>query len=137
MNTRLVVTDLIIWDVRNQVKVYKHSGDTYENLKKYVVEDIYLKLRLHFDHAPMILSTSIWGDLKGLSTIGGMCEYNSTSLSLDQGEPHQTANTVAHEIGHRIGLFHSDQCPCPRKPCLMFVNPYIHDPVFAQCSISR
>jgi len=54
----------------------------------------------------------------GMAAHGTMCTQQSVGLSVDINvyEAHLLAGTMAHMIGHNIGMAHDDNRKCPTVP---------------------
>ena len=83
IDTRVVVTNLIVWD-RNEKILDESSGvdASLEQFTKYVRSEINGKLNLHYDHVPLLTVEEVnWGGAVGHAHIGHMCNIDATSVN--------------------------------------------------------
>jgi len=98
MNTRVVMTHLIVWDHSNAATP-NQGGIMY-----YSEEVMWKQLGLRFDHVPHIAS---YKGILGVAHWGSICTPTSVSTQT-VGSVLYGANVVAHELGHSIGFHHQD-----------------------------
>jgi len=77
----------------------------------------------------------------GLASIGGWClEGSRFGISQATFPSSSIANIMAHEIGHNLGMLHTDSVAPSGKVCYSSENSYImdpstsSDPVWSECS---
>ena len=69
--------------------------------------------------------------------IGSMCTRKSAAVSRDITTVYRTANTIAHEMGHTIGLVHYT-CTCTDPPCVMSKSSTSQESKsFADCTVAK
>ena len=72
MNTRVVVTNLFVFNVKDAFNVTKSGGVTLDGLEAYMRDVLFGEMKLNFDTAQLITYAN-WGDLAGIAGIGNMC----------------------------------------------------------------
>ncbi|XP_065649505.1 zinc metalloproteinase-disintegrin-like MTP8 isoform X3 [Hydra vulgaris] len=120
LNTRVVVVSVTVWTVVDKIHIALKAGTTLDGFKTYYSTVMLGTLKMRCDNAQLITGIDFDGDTVGLAPIGTMCGYSSCAINQYHGNPAMTANTVAHEMGHNIGMIHdTDTCKCSKSPCVM------------------
>ncbi|XP_059352595.1 uncharacterized protein LOC130700381 isoform X6 [Daphnia carinata] len=144
LNTRVSVVYIETWASENQAPVDR-SQDIHRallNFNDYISRKLY---KVDKD-TTQLLSGETFAGGSGMAAPDTMCTAKSVGLSVDINpyEPHLVAGTMAHMIGHNIGMGHDDgrdECHCGDwHGCIMSqsimgldsVQPY----KFSECSLS-
>jgi len=147
MHTRLSVVYVETWASENQAQVDR-SQDIHRallNFNDYISRKLYNVLK---DTTQLLSGESFPDGSSGMAIPDTVCTAKSVGLSVDINpyEPHLVAGTMAHMIGHNIGMGHDDgktskECHCGDwHGCIMSqtivgldgVQPY----KFSECSLS-
>ncbi|XP_048509375.1 disintegrin and metalloproteinase domain-containing protein unc-71 isoform X3 [Athalia rosae] len=144
LNTRVSVVYIETWQGTNQAPI----NETGEILKALHNFDDYTKRKLFNvgkDTTQLLTGETFHGE-SGIAAPNTVCSQTSVGISVDLNsyEPHLVAGTMAHMIGHNIGMDHDngrEQCVCRDwHGCIMAqsivgvdnVQPY----KFSECSKS-
>lgn len=133
LNTRIVVTNLIVWNVADRINVTNDAGETLDAFEDFTRLVLNGEMKLEFDNAQLLTGAN-WGTIAGLASVDNVCTLSSSAVTQDHGKAYETANTMAHEIGHNIGFSHYT-CSCADTPCVMS-DSVPHNPCrgFASCT---
>lgn len=72
------------------------------------------------DNAQLFYGGSFIGSTVGMATVSTMCSLRSGGVNEDRANSLQTSSTVAHEMGHNLGMSHDTAgCSCSGKKCVM------------------
>ncbi|XP_039747129.1 disintegrin and metalloproteinase domain-containing protein 11 isoform X3 [Pararge aegeria] len=143
LNTRVSVVYIESWQSADQAD-FDRKHDITKAIQKfsdYAARKLY---KIEKDTTQFLSGTSFPGDQAGISVPNTMCTPKSVGISVDSNpyEPHLLAGTMAHMIGHNIGMGHDDgreNCFCRDwHGCIMAqsivglenVQPY----KFSECS---
>ncbi|XP_017754972.1 PREDICTED: disintegrin and metalloproteinase domain-containing protein 11 isoform X11 [Eufriesea mexicana] len=143
LKTRISVVYIETWQGKNQVQISTGMdiNQALENLLDYAVRNMF---HIQHDTAQLFTGETFSGEESGMATPSTMCGKKSVGISVDLNtyEPHLLAGTMAHMIGHNIGMKHDDgrsECFCREwHGCIMAqsivglenVQPY----TFSDCS---
>ncbi|XP_046455697.1 uncharacterized protein LOC124203135 isoform X8 [Daphnia pulex] len=144
LNTRVSVVYIETWASENQAPVDR-SQDIHRallNFNDYISRKLYNVIK----DTTQLLSGETFAGGSGMAAPDTICTPRSVGLSVDINpyEPHLVAGTMAHMIGHNIGMGHDDgrdECHCGDwHGCIMSqsimglesVQPY----KFSECSLS-
>ncbi|XP_020009132.2 disintegrin and metalloproteinase domain-containing protein 28 [Castor canadensis] len=136
LNTHVVLVGMEIWTNEDKIKITPNANSTLENFSKWRRSD--LLRRKHHDIAQLVSSTDFSGATVGLAFLSSMCSsYHSVGIVQDHSNNHlRVAGTMAHEMGHNLGMFHDDYtCKCPSAVCVMEKSIRFYMPSdFSSCS---
>ncbi|XP_039108350.1 disintegrin and metalloproteinase domain-containing protein 8 isoform X3 [Hyaena hyaena] len=141
LNVRVVLVGLEIWNQVDGIHVSSHANTTLENFL--IWRSQRLAGRHQHDNAQLITGVDFAGTTVGLAKVSSMCSQASGAVNQDHNQnPIGVASTMAHEMGHNLGMDHDDNvqgcyCPVPREGggCVMAASIGIKFPrMFSQCS---
>ncbi|XP_034185476.1 disintegrin and metalloproteinase domain-containing protein mind-meld isoform X4 [Osmia lignaria lignaria] len=143
LNTRVSVTYIETWQSTNQADISKGMDISIalRNLNDYTVRRMY---QVDEDTTQLLTGEIFAGGELGMAEYLTICKQKAVGISVDLNvyEPHLLAGTMAHMIGHNIGMAHDDrrsECICRDwHGCIMAqsivglenVQPY----KFSECS---
>ncbi|XP_043512070.1 disintegrin and metalloproteinase domain-containing protein 11-like isoform X10 [Frieseomelitta varia] len=142
LNTRVSVIYIETWQGRNQADITAGMdiGVALLNLNDYAMRRMF---QVSQDTTQLLTGETFYGE-SGVAVPSTVCKQKSVGISVDLNtyEPHLLAGTMAHMIGHNIGMSHDDgrsECICREwHGCIMAqsivglenVQPY----TFSECS---
>lgn len=113
------------------------SGPYLDNFNAWLAASTALP---RFDQATLFTGWDLDGATIGLATVEGACDTGlAGALVTGVGEPDEVSQTLAHEIGHTLGMWHDgDQNSCPSQGYIMTPiyaagGPYPTE--FSRCSV--
>uniref|UniRef100_A0A8C9DC62 ADAM metallopeptidase domain 8 n=1 Tax=Panthera leo TaxID=9689 RepID=A0A8C9DC62_PANLE len=141
LNVRVVLVGLEIWNHRDGIHVSSQADTTLENFLTWRAQK--LAGRYQHDNAQLITGVDFTGTTVGLAKVSSMCSRGSGAVNQDHHQnPIGVASTMAHEMGHNLGMAHDENiqgcyCPVPREGggCVMAASIGVKFPrMFSQCS---
>lgn len=145
LNTRVSVVYIETWQGGNQVQIDRTQdiGRALSNFNDYTSRNLF---KVDKDTTQLLTGEAFIGGEAGMAVPGTVCTAKAVGISVDINtyEPHLLAGTMAHMIGHNIGMGHDDgreECYCRDwHGCIMAqaivgldnVQPY----KFSECSRS-
>ncbi|XP_044585956.1 disintegrin and metalloproteinase domain-containing protein 9 isoform X13 [Cotesia glomerata] len=145
LNTRVSVVYIETWQGGNKAAIDStmEIGRALQNFNDYLLRNMYL---VTSDTTQLLTGETFIGGESGIAVPETVCSTKSAGISVDLNtyEPHLLAGTMAHMIGHNIGMGHDDgreNCFCRDwHGCIMAqsivgaenVQPY----KFSECSKS-
>ncbi|XP_067828686.1 disintegrin and metalloproteinase domain-containing protein 8a isoform X2 [Heptranchias perlo] len=142
LNIRVALVGLEVWTRSNKIAVSSNPDTTLDNFLKWRGKDLLLKKK--HDNAQFVTGISFEGTTVGLATKSAMCSYQSGGVNEDHNRnPIGLASTIAHEMGHNLGMSHDEDhnthCSCDSSKdnggCVMAAKTGIVFPKsFSSCS---
>uniref|UniRef100_A0A8C3VFL5 ADAM metallopeptidase domain 8 n=1 Tax=Catagonus wagneri TaxID=51154 RepID=A0A8C3VFL5_9CETA len=141
LNFRVVLVGLEIWNRGDKIHISSEPSTTLDNFLAWRAQD--LASRHPHDNAQLITGVDFTGTTVGLAKVSAMCSQDSGAVNQDHSQnPVGVASTMAHEMGHNLGMDHDENvqgcfCPVPRGGggCVMAASIGSAFPKkFSQCS---
>ncbi|XP_023654271.2 zinc metalloproteinase-disintegrin-like jararhagin [Paramormyrops kingsleyae] len=112
LNIHVVLVGLEVWSHMDKIYVSTNPDTTLTNFLQWRQNSLINK-RKH-DNAQLVTGIDFDGDTVGLANKFAMCEYGSGAVNQDHHvNSIGVASTVAHEMGHNLGLSHdTSDCSC-------------------------
>ncbi|XP_031627825.1 disintegrin and metalloproteinase domain-containing protein unc-71 [Contarinia nasturtii] len=143
LNTRVSVVYVETWGGANQAQIdgNKDIGKAISNFNDYTTRNLF---KVDKDTTQLLTGETFAGGEAGVAVPDTVCTPKAVGISVDINvyEPHLLAGTMAHMIGHNVGMSHDDgreECVCRDwHGCIMAqsivglenVQPY----KFSECS---
>ncbi|XP_025735946.2 disintegrin and metalloproteinase domain-containing protein 8 [Callorhinus ursinus] len=142
LNFRVVLVGLEMWTHEDQIHVSSNPDTTLDNFLRWRTQN--LVGRHQHDNAQLITGVKFTGTTVGLAKVAAVCSQDSGAVNQDHNleNPIGVASTMAHEMGHNLGMDHDENiqgcyCPVPREGggCIMAASIGARFPrMFSQCS---
>ncbi|XP_012516148.1 PREDICTED: disintegrin and metalloproteinase domain-containing protein 8 [Propithecus coquereli] len=141
LNFRVALVGLEVWSHGDKFLVSPHANITLENFLAWRARD--LVGRHPHDNVQLITGVDFTGTTVGLAKVSAMCSRDSGAVNQDHSQnPMGVASTIAHEMGHNLGMDHDENvpgcyCPVPRAGggCIMAASIGSSFPrTFSHCS---
>ncbi|XP_017749282.1 PREDICTED: disintegrin and metalloproteinase domain-containing protein 8-like [Rhinopithecus bieti] len=117
LNFRVVLVGLEIWNRQDKFHVSPHPNVTLENLLAWQARR--LTQRHLQDNVQLITGVDFTGTTVGLARVSAMCSHSSGAVNQDHSKnPVGVACTMAHEMGHNLGMDHDENvqgCRCRER----------------------
>ncbi|XP_053496306.1 zinc metalloproteinase/disintegrin-like HR1a [Ictalurus furcatus] len=138
---RVLLVGLEVWNVEDQIMVSVSESDTLTRFIQWRQKEL-LK-RVKHDNAQFVTGADFLGSTVGLANKFAMCTKASGGVNQDHStSPLGLAATIAHEMGHNMGMSHDEQgCTCGLSDCIMteVVNSAasVFPALFSDCSLDQ
>uniref|UniRef100_A0A3P8VDT8 Peptidase M12B domain-containing protein n=1 Tax=Cynoglossus semilaevis TaxID=244447 RepID=A0A3P8VDT8_CYNSE len=127
LGIRVMLVGVEIWSIRDQITVSPDAESTLHRFLEWRQRS--LLPRIKHDNIQLVTGVKFNGPVVGLANTKSMCTYYSGGVNYDSSvNPIAVASTVAHEMGHNLGMEH-DTMSCV---CGSSVSVYPH--LFSSCS---
>ncbi|KAG8574459.1 hypothetical protein GDO81_009191 [Engystomops pustulosus] len=131
----VALTGLEIWSNGNQFEVVTSANTNLNRFSEWR-EKVLLRRKPH-DNAQLLTNIDFDGSTVGLAWIGTLCSNTHSSGVVQDHSPDYIAvgATLAHEMGHNLGMNHDENCRCEASSCIMApILSHITPRTFSSCS---
>uniref|UniRef100_A0A3Q0RHT0 ADAM metallopeptidase domain 28 n=1 Tax=Amphilophus citrinellus TaxID=61819 RepID=A0A3Q0RHT0_AMPCI len=136
LRTFIALVGLEIWSRRDLISVTTSAGANLEAFRSWRNSE--LVKRTKHDNAHLISGINFDGPVIGLAYVGTLCSDHSVGVV--QVRPIAVGATLAHEMGHNLGMNHDDSssCFCSGESCIMSAALSWKTPqTFSSCSTNN
>lgn len=141
IDLRVVLLHVEVWDKGDKiVNVNTNAQTVLNNFLKYRKDRIRSVSNdspwRYTDNAQLLYGGDFEGSTVGMATVSSMCGFRSGGVNMDHGVAVNTASTLAHEMGHNLGMSHdTSDCKCDSRTCVMAPSvSYILPDAWTDCS---
>ncbi|NXC03159.1 ADAM8 protein, partial [Orthonyx spaldingii] len=141
LHLRVALIGLEVWNHRDKITVSPNPEVTLDNFLHW--RELELLRKKPHDNAQLITGIDFHGNTVGLAKKLVMCTRDSGGVNQDHStNPIGAASTMAHEMGHNLGMSHDEDvasCRCPVSKadggCVMAGSVgLVYPKLFSQCS---
>ncbi|NXS63911.1 ADAM8 protein, partial [Brachypteracias leptosomus] len=141
LHLRVALIGLEVWTHKDKIVVSPNPEVTLDNFLRW--REAELLQRKPHDNAQLITGIDFHGTTVGLAKKLAMCTRDSGGVNQDHSvNPVGAASTMAHEMGHNLGMSHDDdvagcRCPVPKADggCVMAASVgLVYPKLFSRCS---
>ncbi|XP_056427138.1 zinc metalloproteinase-disintegrin-like crotastatin isoform X3 [Hyla sarda] len=135
LNIFVALTGLEIWSNGDQFRVVSSANRNLDSFSAWR-KDSLLPRKPH-DNAQLLTNTDFDGSTIGLAWISTFCSttHSSGVVQDHTAEFIGVGATLAHEMGHNLGMNHDDNCQCQAESCIMAPTLSVITPrTFSICS---
>ncbi|XP_072006311.1 zinc metalloproteinase-disintegrin-like VLAIP-A [Engystomops pustulosus] len=135
LNLFVSLTGLEIWSNGNPIEVNSSPQANLNRFSEWREKDL-LRRKPH-DNAQLLTNIDLYGSTVGLAWIGTLCSNTHSAGIVQDHSPEYipVGATLAHELGHNLGMRHDDHCGCEASSCIMAAYLSHDTPrTFSSCS---
>ncbi|NXX76833.1 ADAM8 protein, partial [Urocolius indicus] len=141
LHLRVALIGLEVWSHKDKIMVSPNPEVTLDNFLHW--REAELLPRKPHDNAQLITGIDFHGTTVGLAKKLVMCTRDSGGVNQDHSmNPIGAASTMAHEMGHNLGMSHDEdvagcRCPVPKADggCVMAASVgLVYPKLFSRCS---